>query len=457
MIKYAKQQGERVKYGELVALQKELLKYDTIFKAKRVNNNSVILRFDKESEYGFVMTRGSSTVYLSSQQPFTQNYNAPFDNMLESMLSYCKILNVEIVSNDRILRFELQSKNSYKTSKFYLQFEFTGRHTNIIIIDENGITIEALRHIDSGKSFRVIRPGVELLEVLHRAQKTDEIVQNIDEILRSNYQNLQSNEINQIKANLQNSTQKQYNKFEKLLNALPNDEGLEEELNKCNLFGSLALAYRNDIPEFSSGFKTNDFDGKPITIPIPAHISTNRLGDYYFTKAKKSKNRAIHIHLERENLGGKVEFYTRLLELIKNASSINQLSPFLPQNSTQKKEKKASDEVQVFWIEGHKVLIGRNKNENKKILSLAKANDIWFHIQGIPSSHVIIKTDKQSLPQSIIQTAAKLCVDFSTSKAGEYKVDYTKRKFIKPQDEANVFYTNYDTITVTKDGIEIRT
>lgn len=446
-----------MKYSELVALQKELLKYDTIFKAKRVNNNSVILRFDKENEYGFVMTRGFSTVYLSPQQPFTQNYNAPFDNMLESMLSYCKILAVEIVSNDRILRFTLESKNSYKTNKFYLQFEFTGRHTNIILIDENGVTIEALRHIDSSKSFRVIRPGVELLEVLPRTQKIDNDTLQIDEILRNNYENLQTNEINQIKSNLQNSTQKQYNKFQKLLKSLPDNEGLDEEISRYNLFGSLALAYRNDIPEFSSTFQTNDFSGEPITIPIPAHIGTNRLGDYYFTKAKKSKNRAIHIHLERENLGGKVEFYGVLLELIKNASSINQLSPFLPQNSTQKRGKKVNDEVQVFWVEGHKVLIGRNKNENKKILSLAKANDIWFHIQGIPSSHVIIKTDKQSLPKNVITIVAQLCVDFSTNKAGDYKVDYTKRKFIKPQDEANVFYTNYETITITKAGIEVRT
>ena len=446
-----------MKYGELLALQKELSKFDTIFKAKRINNNTVILRFDKVNEYGFVMTRGSSTVYLSSQQTFTQNYNAPFDNMLESMLSYCKILEVKIVANDRILRFTLQSKNSYKTNTFYLQFEFTGRHTNIIIIDENGVTIEALRHIDSGKSFRVIRPGVELLEVLPREQKANEIVQDIEEILKGNYQNLQVNELNQIKLNLQNSTQKQYNKFNKLLKALPSEDGLSEELEKCNLFGSLALAYRNDIPEFSTEFKTHDFVGESISIPIPAHISPNRLGDYYFTKAKKTKNRAVHIYIEKENLSGKVEFYTRLLDLIQTASQLSQLSPFISQNSTQKRDKKVNDEVQVFWIEGHKVLIGRNKNENKKVLNLAKANDIWFHIQGIPSSHVIIKTDKQSLPQSVIEAAAKLCVDFSTSKAGEYKVDYTKRKFIKPQDEANVFYTNFETIIVTKDGIEIRT
>ncbi|MDY0195946.1 MAG: hypothetical protein RBR33_07810, partial [Sulfurovaceae bacterium] len=76
--------------------------------------------------------------------------------------------------------------------------------------------------------------------------------------------------------------------------------------------------------------------------------------------------------------------------------------------------------------------------------------------QGIPSSHVIIKTDKQSIPQSVIRNAAKLCVDFSTDKAGEYKVDFTKRKFVKPGEDANVLYNNYETIIITKEGIEIR-
>lgn len=446
-----------MKYIELLALQKELSQYDTIFKAKRVDNNSVILRFDKEMEYGFEMTRGSSIVYLCPQQPSTQNYNAPFDNMLESLLSYAKILGVHIVSNDRILRINFESKNSYKTSTFALQFEFTGRHTNIVIIDENEIIIEALRHIDSSKSFRVIRPGIELASVPHREQNISEDIANIREILVSNYQKIQSEKLNQIKLNLYNITIKKINKLNKLLSSIPDENKLIEEQNRYNTFGSIALAYCNEIPSYSKEFKTIDFESKEITIPIPAHISPNRLGDYYFSKAKKIKNRALHVHLEKEYLGGKLEFYTRLVSLIQNSSSTHQLSPFISQNSTQKKEKKGNDEVQIFWVEGHKILIGRNKNENKKILSLAKANDIWFHIQGVPSSHLIIKTDKQSLPPHVLQTAAKLCVDFSTNKAGDYKVDYTKRKFIKPQDEANVFYTNYETIMVTKEGLEIRT
>ena len=456
MVKYASTQGVRVTYGELVALQKHLMQFDTIFKAKRIGDNTISLRFDKEFEYGFVMTRGESMVYRTPQAPYSQNYNAPFDNLLESLVSYSKILDIKVLPNDRVLRLTLQTKNKYKTQTIILQFEFTGRHTNVILLDENEIIIEALRHIDAGKSFRVIRPGVELLSLPPRKQNITLDNENIEDLLDKNYRSLQTIALSNIKQNLSNATQKKYDKLYKLLSSLPSEAALQEEYAKYNLYGSIVLANLHNIKAYDTELKTQDFEGNLVTINLPKHITTNRMGEYFFTMAKKAKNKAVHVHIERENLQSKVSFYKTLLELIDNATTTEQLIPFMPQKSGQKKEKKKTDDAQIVWIEGYKVFIGRNKKENKKLLSFAKANDVWMHIQGIPSSHVIIKTDKQSIPASVIRDAAKLCVDFSTSKAGEYKVDFTKRKFVKPQEEANVFYTNYETIVITKEGVEIR-
>jgi len=87
MVKYGGIQGVKVTYSQLIALQKHLMQFDTIFKAKRIGDNTISLRFDKEFEYGFVMTRGESMVYRAPQAPYSQNYNAPFDNLLESIVS----------------------------------------------------------------------------------------------------------------------------------------------------------------------------------------------------------------------------------------------------------------------------------------------------------------------------------------------------------------------------------
>lgn len=79
-----------------------------------------------------------------------------------------------------------------------------------------------------------------------------------------------------------------------------------------------------------------------------------------------------------------------------------------------------------------------------------------MHTRNIPGSHVFIRTDKQNLPESLINSAAKLCVDFSTNMPGNYEVDYTKRKFVKIQEGSNVEYDKYKTVHVLKEGVEIR-
>jgi len=217
------------------------------------------------------------------------------------------------------------------------------------------------------------------------------------------------------------------------------------------------LSNLNKITPYSLKFDTFDFEGNPISIQLPKDISVNKMGNYFFNKAKKAKKRALHIYIQKENISGKLDFLDTTINLIKNAKDYEQLSFFIPQKSSQKKSKNIDENLNLVWVEGYKVYIGRNKNENKTLLEISKSNDIWMHIKDISSSHVIIKTDKQNVPSSVIKNAAQLCVEYSSKNAGDYIVDYTKRKFVKPTGEANVFYTNYDSIFIRKEGIEIRT
>ena len=81
-----------------------------------------------------------------------------------------------------------------------MQFEFTGRHTNVILLDENEIIIEALRHIDADSSFRVIRPSVKLLAIpsLKRDESAVEI-KNIEEYLKERYLKFEAKRVDALK------------------------------------------------------------------------------------------------------------------------------------------------------------------------------------------------------------------------------------------------------------------
>ena len=94
--------------------------------------------------------------------------------------------------------------------------------------------------------------------------------------------------------------------------------------------------------------------------------------------------------------------------------------------------------------------LGKNEKGNIELLKRAKAKDVWLHLKDIASAHVIISTDKQNLPMSVIESAAKLCVNFSVFEKSSYLVDYTARREVKVQERANVLYYNYKTLRVEK-------
>ena len=403
------------------------------------------------------MTRGESFVYKSESKRPLQSYNAPFDTLLHSMLSGSKLLSIEVPKNDRIIRFTIAPKSSYKDKRVVLQFEFTGRHTNAILLDENEVVIEALRHIDADSSFRVIRPGVELLAIppLERKEVIKEI-DNIDSYLTQKYLDFENKRVNGLKKQKLLMVAKKKEKLQKLLDKLANPETLAQDEKKFQNYGNIVLANLYKIKAYDKKLEAYDFEGNEISIKLPTKTVPNRMSEYFFNQAKKTRKKAKNIHIEEENLSSKINFYSNMYHAIEQAKSTHELELLVPKKAKAQRKKEKIKECELFWIDDHKVLIGRNSKENQALLKIAKSNDIWMHIRDIPSSHLIIKTDKQNLPDSIIEKAAKLCVDFSLSQAGDYDVDYTKRKFVKIQEGSNVEYDKYKTVRVRKEGIEIR-
>ena len=446
-----------MKLNELQAIVTRLKEFTFISRARRVEDNTIEITFDKSESYFFDMTRGHSTVYKAPSLRPLQGYNAPFDTLLHSLLSASKLLDVELVNGDRILKLKVAPKSSYKDKVVYLQLEFTGKFTNAILLDDSNIIIEALRHIDSSSSFRVVRPGVELEEVPIKAQGSDKKeIKDIDNLLEERYKKLQELKLTILKKQKALQIYKKIDKLTKEIAKLPNEAQLIEDEQKYKNYANIILANLYTIKPYDTKLKAYDFEGEEITIKFPKDIKVNRLSDYFFNLAKRAKAKAKNIHIEKQNLLSKKSFYENIAYSIENAKTPYELELLVPKRAKSQKKKAKLKDGELFWIEDYKVMVGRNSNENQKLLAQAKSNDIWMHIRDIPSSHVIIRTDKQNLPQSVIQAAAKLCVDFSVQSAGDYEVDYTKRKFVKVQEGSNVLYNKYDTIRVTKEGVEIR-
>lgn len=57
------------------------------------------------------------------------------------------------------------------------------------------------------------------------------------------------------------------------------------------------------------------------------------------------------------------------------------------------------------------IIIGKNKEENWKIIDEAEPTDIWFHVENMPSCHVILKTSTHlsSVTNDVLKHCALLC------------------------------------------------
>ncbi len=450
-----------MKYRELQAVAERLNGFEHITRARRVEENTIEIVFDKTHAYRFDMTRGHSTVYKAPSKRPAQGFNAPFDTLLHSLLSGGKLFKAEVERNDRILRLHVASRSAYKSRRTILQLEFTGRHTNAILLDEENRILEALRHIDAQSSFRVVRPGVILQPLPPRKQKyeaTEETIapEEIDTVLETRFAVFEKQRLEALKKQHIQRIEKKIETIARAINALPDETQLKKEAEIYTHYATLVLANLHRIEPYNKVLETVDFEGNRIVIPLPESIKPARMGDYYFNLAKRARNKAANVHIERDNLMEKKAFYENIAYALAQAKTLYDIELLAPKRGKARRKKEKFKEGELFWIEDYKVMVGRNARENQALLKAAKSNDIWMHVRDIPGSHVIIRTDKQNLPDTVLQAAAKLCADFSTDKPGNYLVDYTKRKFVKIQEGAHVEYDKYQTIPVLKEGVEIR-
>ena len=99
------------------------------------------------------------------------------------------------------------------------------------------------------------------------------------------------------------------------------------------------------------------------------------------------------------------------------------------------------------------VQYGTSAQDNWDLIDKSSGNDIWFHVQDYPSSHVVIDMTNikpKELPHEAILFCAKLCKDNSKAKSKEHaNVIYTKIKnVVKSTDVGSVTTRNTVTIVI---------
>lgn len=432
---------------------KQLLAYFEKFKKisaiYRVSDTIVKIVFDKDDEIFFDMRRYDAKIFKCHGYSRSKVYSAPFDVVLAKRFNNASLERVELVNGDKVLLFKTKVSSSYKQEVTFLQLEFTGKHTNAIILDEHGVILEALRHIDLFSSFREVRVGQKLLPLPSPSFEAKEYpLEDLESFLYKEYEKETATHLDMLKKQKCALLEKKLKRYEELLESLESEDELMEESKRFGLYGSLMLGNMQKIRPYATVISLEDYDGSTVVFELPREFATvPMMVDFCFARSKKRKQKAEYLHLERESLKSKIHHTKLFINTVSNTNDVGKIDLLFPKAIQTKKSVK-NDSIEIFWIEGYKVALGKNEKGNIKLLQEAKAKDIWLHMKDMPSAHVIIFTDKQSLPPSIIASAARLCVEFTVFAQGRYLVDYTQRREVSVQESANVFYNKYKTIEV---------
>lgn len=440
-----------MRFSYLEQIVSEMQRFQQIGSAYRLSDTVLRIVFDRDHSWSFDMRRGDPTIYIDASAPRGKMYQAPFDVLLAKRLNRSSIQSISLHNNDKIIRIVTTTTGTYKSDTTILQLEFTGKYTNVILLDKDEIVLEALRHIDAEISTRTVRVGQHLMNPPPPPYTPKHYpIEDVNAFLIAEYERNANDKLERLKQEKRALLIKRLEHLRGHLEILEDEASLLAESERMRHIGHLILAHIEQIHPYDQQIDLNDFDGSVVCIELPIGCASAALmAEHFFKRSKKAKQKGLGLYKERRNLQEKIRHIEFFIHTVQCSTVPEEIALLFPAKGTIGKQK-ISEGIAEFWIEGVKVSLGKSEKGNSELLRNAKARDIWMHLKDRPSAHVIITTDKQQLPDKLLYAAAKLCVDFSVFEKGRYLVDYTPRREVKIVDGANVLYTNFKTINVEK-------
>ncbi|MEG1800020.1 MAG: NFACT RNA binding domain-containing protein, partial [Synergistaceae bacterium] len=129
------------------------------------------------------------------------------------------------------------------------------------------------------------------------------------------------------------------------------------------------------------------------------------------------------------------------------------LAKHAPRRRTKQRNEVKLPPHKRFEFERSVVFAGLSAKGNRYVtFKYAAANDLWFHAQGIPGAHVVLRfkdTPDDAFMSEMVMFCASLAAHYSKSGEDEnIRVDYTERRHVSPikGSIANVTYREFKSI-----------
>jgi predicted ribosome quality control (RQC) complex YloA/Tae2 family protein len=240
---------------------------------------------------------------------------------------------------------------------------------------------------------------------------------------------------------------KQRASLDKKLALIEQDLAAQAEAEQLSRQGELLKAHLREVKTGQGSVTLRDFaTGEPVEVALDPKLSPSANLEQIFKRARKAEKRArkaaTDVDAVRERIAalealaaeataaGEGEALAafaarpevaRLLERFAPAPAAA-AAPEAPKKRVfrlGKTELAARLSPKIYkTLDGLEIWVGKNDEGNDLLTTrLARGNDLFFHLEGSPGSHVILRTEGKSDPPSeSLLDAAELAVEFSKAK-----------------------------------------
>lgn len=238
-----------------------------------------------------------------------------------------------------------------------------------------------------------------------------------------------------------------------------------EKAEQNRIFGELLTANLHLVNKGAEAVEVLDYydpQQRMVTITLSPQLSPAKNAQQYYKKYRKAKGAQQYARQQLSQIENELSILENALEDLDKCATTTDLAEvrlllvqngFVRPDAQTRKRKKVPEGMPYRFTapDGTEIFVGKNSLQNDRLTLHARGNETWLHAQGIPGSHVIIRTEQEPADETLLY-AAKVAAYYSKGRNHpSLPVDYTKRKYVKKAAGSAagfVTYTNFKTILV---------
>ncbi len=382
-----------------------------------------------------------SRIHLTARRYPNPPVPLRFCAFLRSRLNDARIERLSQLDDERIVRigFVKRDKEDRETTyRYTLVAELTGKSSNVILLDEDGVVLDALRYFHPGAA-RTVVPGVRLAPLTlpeGLSMKEEEITPQEGETWNQAadryYSRLvDAEELEAEKRRLRQVIKRAAQRAKRKLENLIGDRRKAEADIQCSRLGELLLANFKRIEKGMTGIEVEDYYATPpqrVRIPLDPALSPRENVDRYFKRARKAKTALAMLKDRIPEVEREIEYIEGLLcewecmETREDAEALREElieAGYLRPPAGEGTGRPVAEPVRRFLSkDGFEILCGKSGRGNDLLVRrYASRGDLWFHAKGVPGAHVLLKTGGRRPTEEAVEEAACIAAYYSKARS----------------------------------------